>query len=75
MHETGKYIIIMGIVVIVLGTIVYLGWGPKQFGWFGRLPGDIRYETENTRFYLPIISCIIISMIISIILRIILFFK
>jgi hypothetical protein len=75
MHETGKYIIIFGIIVVVVGIIFYLGWGPKAFGWFGRLPGDIRHETESTRLYFPIVSCIILSVVLSLIFRIIMMFK
>jgi hypothetical protein len=75
MHETGKYIIIFGIIVVVVGIIFYLGWGLKAFGWFGRLPGDIRHESDTTRFYFPIVNCIILSVALSIIIRIIMMIK
>ena len=75
MHETGRYIILFGILIIVVGTIFYVGWAPKLFGWFGRLPGDIHHDTATTRFYFPIASCIILSIALSIILRIFMMFK
>ena len=49
----------MGLAVI--GLIVYLG----GFGWFGRLPGDIRIERETTRVYIPFASMIAISLVLS----------
>ncbi|RVU01423.1 DUF2905 domain-containing protein [Mucilaginibacter limnophilus] len=47
--ETGKYIIIAGAVILLAGLLVYF-WGDK-LNWLGHLPGDIRIERENLRFY------------------------
>ena len=49
---------------ILVGLLVYSG----LFNWFGRLPGDIRYEGERTRVYVPIVSMLIISLVLSLIL-------
>ncbi|MFT3948753.1 MAG: DUF2905 domain-containing protein [Agriterribacter sp.] len=67
--ETGKYIIIAGIFIIVAGLIIYFFY--DKLHWIGRLPGDIRIEKENFRFYFPITTIIIFSIIISGILWII----
>ena len=58
---TGLVIIIVGCCLIVFGLLVYSG----VLGWFGRLPGDIRYEGENTRVYFPLASMLLISIVLS----------
>lgn len=63
MQESGKYIIYIGIGIILIGVIVYF-FGNK-FSFFGKLPGDIRVEKENFSFYMPITSMILLSILIS----------
>ena len=67
--QTGKYIILAGCILIVIGIIYY--FFPGAFRWFGRLPGDIRVEKGNSRFYFPIVTMIIISVLLTIIVNII----
>jgi hypothetical protein len=64
MPELGKFLVILGVVIIVLGLLLWSGAGT---GWLGRLPGDIRIERGNSAFYFPIITCIIISIVLSLI--------
>ena len=59
----GTWLIIGGIVLVIMGVLANSGW----LSWFGRLPGDIRVERENVRFYFPIASMIIISVVLSLI--------
>ena len=66
---TGKYIIIIGLVIVVIGVIVY--FFSDKLNWIGRLPGDIRIERDNFRFYFPITTMIILSVLITVILHII----
>ncbi|MCC6290228.1 MAG: DUF2905 domain-containing protein [Chitinophagaceae bacterium] len=61
--ETGKYIIAAGICIVVAGIIIY--FFHDKLHWIGRLPGDIRVEKENFRFYFPITTMIIFSLVIS----------
>lgn len=61
-----KFFILTGIVFIVIGAVLLL-LGPKAIGW--RLPGDIIYRKENLTIYFPVTTCIIISIILSLILR------
>ncbi len=63
--ELGKFLVILGAVIIVLGLLLWSGVGA---GWLGRLPGDIRIERGNSAFYFPIVTCIIISIVLSLIL-------
>ncbi len=51
--------------LIVLGVILLLAGGATKLGlleWFGRLPGDIRIESENTRVFIPLTSMVLISL-------------
>ncbi len=64
MSGMGKILVIIGIVIAVIGAVIWLA-GDK-ISWFGNLPGDIRMEKENFRFYFPITSMILLSVVISI---------
>lgn len=67
MQQTGKIIILVGLIFIVAGIIVY--FAGDKFNWLGRLPGDIRLEKENFKFYFPITTMIIISIVGSLLFR------
>jgi hypothetical protein len=62
MRELGKFIIIIGVVTTLVGFVIWSGLTPK---WLGRLPGDIRIEREHSAFYFPIVTCIILSIVLS----------
>lgn len=59
----GFWIVAGGICLIVIGLLVYSG----GLNWFGRLPGDIRYEGERTSVYIPIVSMLLVSLALSLI--------
>ncbi|MBS1934369.1 MAG: DUF2905 domain-containing protein [Bacteroidetes bacterium] len=67
--ETGKYIVLIGAAVVLIGVIIY--FFHDKLHWIGRLPGDIRIEKENFRFYFPITTMIIMSIVVSLLFRII----
>jgi hypothetical protein len=67
--DTGKYIIVAGVIIILLGIVIY--FFHDKLNWIGRLPGDIRIEKENFRFYFPITTMIIFSLAITAIIQII----
>ena len=69
MENLGKLIVGIGIVLIVVGLVVWFFGG--RLGWFGNLPGDVRVEGERFRFYMPITSMIMLSIVLSIILSLI----
>ena len=64
MAEVGKFLVIIGIAIVVLGIILWTGIGA---GFLGKLPGDIRIERGNSVFYFPIVTCIVISIVLSLI--------
>jgi hypothetical protein len=59
--ETGKWIIGIGVIIILVGIIIY--FFHDKLNWIGRLPGDIRIEKENFRFYFPIVTMILFSLL------------
>jgi len=67
MRELGKFLVMIGAVVLLLGGILWSGFAPK---WLGRLPGDIRIEREHSAFYFPVVTCIIISVVLSLLFSI-----
>jgi hypothetical protein len=65
MPEFGKMLVVFGAVILLIGLALWSGFGA---GWLGRLPGDIRIERGNSGFYFPIVTCIIISIVVSVLL-------
>lgn len=65
----GKYIVVTGIVIVIIGLLVWR-FG-NIFSWFGNLPGDIKIEKERGGFYFPIVTCIVLSILLSAILWVI----
>ena len=66
-RELGKFVVIIGVVMTLVGLVMWSGFAPK---WLGRLPGDIRVEREHSAFYFPIVTCIILSLLLSLLLSI-----
>lgn len=67
--EAAKYIIIAGAILIIIGLIYYF-FG-NLFSWLGKLPGDIRYESGNTKVFFPIVTCIVITVILNLVIYLI----
>lgn len=63
----GKILIVVGLAVVVAGLIIQ--FAPQAFSWFGKLPGDIRYERGNMKFFFPITTMILMSVGISLLLK------
>jgi len=62
-----KWIMITGAMLFVIGALLH--FAPGALNWFGRLPGDIRIESENGKFYFPITSMLLISVVITILVN------
>lgn len=67
--ETGKWIMLTGLGIVLIGVVVY--FFHDKLHWIGRLPGDIRIEKENFKFYFPITTMIIASVALTVIIRLI----
>jgi DUF2905 family protein len=59
----GILVIVGGACLMLVGLLIYSG----GLNWFGRLPGDIRYESERVNVYVPIVSMLIVSLALSLI--------
>jgi len=68
-QDTGKYIIIAGIIIVVVGVAVF--FFHDAFRWFGKLPGDIAIKKENSSFYFPWVTMLVISVVLTIIINIV----
>ena len=68
-----RWFIFAGIILIVIGLILY--FAPSLVNWFGKLPGDIRIEKENSKVFLPITSMIIISIVLTFIINLMRYLK
>lgn len=64
MNAIPKMLVVLGIILIVIG-LVWMAVG--RFLPLGRLPGDIVIEKENVKFYFPIVTCIVISLVLTLI--------
>ena len=58
----GKFLVIGGLVIAFIGVLVMIGVP------LGRLPGDISYAKGNTRFYFPVVTCLVLSILFSILM-------
>ena len=68
-RELGKGLLIFGLVIAAVG--VFLLMGAKLPFRLGRLPGDISYHNRNTSFYFPIVTCVVLSIVLTLIFWII----
>jgi hypothetical protein len=60
----GTILIALGVGLILVGLLLWSG----SLSWFGRLPGDIRIERETVRVYVPIVSMLLVSAVVSLVL-------
>ena len=64
MSSPGPILVAAGVVLILVGLLAWSG----GLSWFGRLPGDIRIERESVRIYVPIVSMLLVSAVLSLVL-------
>jgi hypothetical protein len=65
MPELGKVLVALGLLIALVGLVLWTGFGR---GWLGQLPGDIRLSRGNTHFFFPLATCLAISVIASLLL-------
>jgi hypothetical protein len=65
MNDFGKLLVVGGIVMAGIGALLWSGLGR---GWLGKLPGDINYSRSNFSFHFPIVTCLLVSAIVSLVL-------
>ena len=65
MTDLGKLLVILGLATALAGVVLWSGIGKN---WLGRLPGDLNYTRGNFNFHFPIITCLLISLLLTILL-------
>jgi hypothetical protein len=65
LSQYGKVLVGLGLGLVVLGLFL---WSGVRLSFLGRLPGDLRIEKENFTFYFPLASCLLFSILVSILL-------
>ena len=66
MSDMGRALVVIGLALVALGGVLWLG---GKLPWFGRLPGDIHIEREHFKFYFPLATCLIISILLTLLFR------
>jgi hypothetical protein len=65
MSDLGRWLIVVGVILVLVGTVLLLA--PK-LPWLGKLPGDISFKRGNFSFYFPLGTCILISIVLTLIM-------
>ena len=68
----GWVLLVLGLVIAGVGLVWILA---PAIPWLGRLPGDIRIERENFRFYFPLVTCLLLSLVLSLVVWVIRLFR
>ena len=66
--QVGKVLIIFGVLIVALGLVTLLS---EKVPFLGKLPGDLYFRSGNTRIYIPIVTCVILSILLTIIMNLI----
>jgi len=62
--QAGKFLIIAGVALVVLGLLLMAG---VKLSFLGRLPGDVAYRGRNVTFYFPVVTCLLVSVVLTIV--------
>jgi uncharacterized membrane protein len=68
----GRTLVIIGVILVVLGLVVMAG-AKFSFWGLGRLPGDIEYKGKNFQFYFPVVTCLVVSVVLTVVLWVVSF--
>ena len=63
----GKMIMILGLALLLVGAA--MTWAPWLLSWFGRLPGDIRIERPSGTVFVPLMSMLVLSIVLTVIIN------
>ena len=63
-RDFGPLLVGVGVLVVLVGILAWNGW----LSWFGHLPGDVRIDKENVRVYIPWVSMIVVSVVLTIVI-------
>jgi hypothetical protein len=63
MQEVGRFVVIIGLLLVVAGVILWRF--PSLLSWMGKLPGDISVQKGSFSFYFPVVTCIVVSLVVT----------
>lgn len=72
-EHLGKWILVIGLILVIFGLVLI--YFKNAFSWFGNLPGDIKIQKENSSFFFPLTSMLLISFILNLIIWLIRWLK
>jgi uncharacterized membrane protein YidH (DUF202 family) len=61
--SAGPLLVALGVLIVLVGLVAWAG----GLSWFGRLPGDVRFERGGTRVYAPFVSMLVVSVVLSVV--------
>jgi len=64
--QLGKFLVIVGVLLVAAGLLLMAGAKFSFFG-LGRLPGDIAYKGKSVQFYFPIVTCLVLSVVLTLV--------
>lgn len=64
MHDLGKALFLLGLVLVVIGAVL---WKTGGLGGLGRLPGDVFLQGKSSTFYFPIVTCVLVSAVLTLV--------
>jgi hypothetical protein len=65
MGDLGRLLILFGLLLVGLGAVLTLA---GKLPWLGKLPGDIYYKSDHVTLYVPLATCLVLSVVLSLIL-------
>jgi uncharacterized membrane protein YkgB len=65
MSDLGRWLIVVGVILVIVGAVFLVA---PRLPWLGRLPGDLSFRRGNVSFYFPLGTCILISIILTLII-------
>ena len=72
LFQIGRLVVVVGIALVAIGALLMAG---ARFGFLGRLPGDIAYKGRNVSFYFPAVTCLILSVLVTLLLWLVSFLR
>jgi hypothetical protein len=64
-NDPGKFLVVIGLAIAAIGVLIWSGLGR---GWIGRLPGDVHYTRDNFSFHFPVVTCLLLSLLLTLLL-------
>jgi len=64
--QLGRFLVVVGVLLVIAGLLL-MGGARFSFLGLGRLPGDVAYKGKNVQFYFPIVTCLLLSVVLTLV--------